>query len=148
MNVKAVPEGYHTVTPYLVVKGAGRVIDFVKQAFDADVQISLELPGGVIAHGEATIGDSKVMISEARGDMETGPTSLYLYVGDCDAVYAKAVAAGGESIMEPADMFYGDRHGGVTDPAGNQWWIATHIEDVAAEELEQRMEEWKKQNNP
>ena len=87
-------------------------------------------------HTEVTIGDSLVMIGNGRGTAV--PVMLYIYVDDCDAAYARAVAAGAESLMAPSDMFYGDRHGGVKDAFGNSWWIATHIEDVAPDELERR----------
>lgn len=137
-QVKPVPEGYHSLTPYLVVKGAARLIDFVKQAFSAQEDHCFADPQGVVNHAELTIGDSKLMIGEAKTPEGAMPSTLYLYVSDADATFARAVAAGATVISQPADQFYGDRHGGIKDPCGNQWWIATHIEDVSPEELKRR----------
>ena len=139
--VKPIPEGYHTVTPYLVVEGANRLLAFLEAAFGAKVLYRTDRPDGEIAHAEIQIGDSRVMLSGSQPQWPALPCALYLYVEDCDALYAQALAAGAKSTQEPADMFYGDRHGGVIDPSGNQWWIATHIEDVSPEELERRSAE-------
>ena len=139
--VKPIPEGYHTVTPYLVVEGANRLLAFLEAAFGAKVLYRTDRPDGEIAHAEIQIGDSRVMLSGSQPQWPALPCALYLYVEDCDALYARALAAGAKSTQEPADMFYGDRHGGVIDPSGNQWWIATHIEDVSPEELERRSAE-------
>ena len=141
MAVKPVPEGLHTVTPYLVVQGVAKLIDFLKQAFGATEMHRSTRPDGTVMHAQVKIGDSPIMMGEAWGDYSPKPASLYLYVPDCDAVYKSAVAAGGTSIMEPMNMFYGDRNGGVKDLAGNEWWIATHIEDVPPDELERRAAE-------
>jgi PhnB protein len=138
MAVKAIPDGYHTITPYLTVQGAGKLIDFLKLAFDAQETERIAAPNGAIAHAEVRIGDSIVMMSDAGGERAPMPSGLYLYVNDTDAVYKSALRAGATSIMEPADQFYGDRSAGVKDPAGNQWWIATHKEDVSPEELKRR----------
>ena len=138
MAVKAIPDGYHTVTPYLMVQGAGQLIDFLKLAFDAQETERITAPDGAIAHAEVRIGDSIVMMSDAGGERAPMPSGLYLYVNDTDAVYKSALRAGATSIMEPADQFYGDRSAGVKDPVGNQWWIATHKEDVSPEELKHR----------
>ncbi len=138
MSVRPIPTGYTAVTPYLVCNNAAKVIEFVKQAFGARVHINMEMPGGLIGHAEAEVYGSKIMISDANQNWEPMPSTLYLYVNDADVTYLKAVEAGGESIMEPADQFYGDRHGGVKDPGGNIWWIATHIEDVSEEEIARR----------
>ncbi|MGI8746081.1 MAG: VOC family protein [Bryobacteraceae bacterium] len=135
---KPVPDGYHTVTPYLAVANAAEFINFVKAAFGATEMYSHKRPDGSIGHAEVKIGDSLVMIGQAGGEWKPMPAALYVYVPDCDSVYRGAIAAGGVSLAEPKDQFYGDRHGGVKDPAGNQWWIATHIEDVAPEELARR----------
>ena len=140
MAVKPIPEGYHTVTPYLVVKGVAKLIDFLKQAFDAKEMHRTTQPDGTIMHAEVRIGDSAVMMGEARNEAQSMPGSIYLYVNDTDATYKRAIQAGATSIMEPADQFYGDRNGGVKDPVGNHWWIATHIEDVSSEELAKRTE--------
>ncbi len=139
MAVKPIPEGYHTVTPYLTVQGAAKLIDFLKKAFGAEtVHEPHKLPDGKIMHAEVKIGDSRVMLSDATEQMPATQTSLYLYVNDVDGVYKRAIAAGGTSTIEPMDQFYGDRSGGLKDPFGNRWWVATHKEDVPASELEKR----------
>ncbi len=138
MAVKPIPDGYHTVTPYMVVSGVDRLIDFLKRAFDAKELHAMKDPSGKIRHAEVQIGDSRVMMGEASEQWKAMPCSIYLYVNDADAVYRSALAAGASSIMEPVDQFYGDRHGGVTDPTGNMWWISTHIEDVPPAEMERR----------
>lgn len=139
MAVKPIPDDYHAITPYLVVPGVARLIDFLTQAFGAELaHPPHKRPDGTIMHAQIRINDSRVMMGEPTGEFTAMPASLYLYVEDTDAVYAQALRAGGTSIMAPADQFYGDRHGGVRDPSGNVWWIATHIEDVSPEELERR----------
>jgi PhnB protein len=137
-NVDYRPKGYSTLTPYLVVKDGRAQLEFLKKAFDAKVEFVNERPDGSVGHASLDIGDSKIMIGQAMEGYPPMPAAIYMYVPDCDAVYKSAIAAGGKSKMEPADMFYGDRNGGVEDPNGNQWWMATHIEDVAPEELERR----------
>jgi PhnB protein len=136
---KPVPDGYHTVTPYLVVEDAGKLIEFLTAAFGAKVRSSHKRPDGKVAHAEVGIGDSIIMLGSAQGDAKPMTTALYMYVPDCDTLYRRALAAGGISIGEPKDQFYGDRHGGVKDPCGNTWWIATHIEDVSEQELMRRI---------
>ena len=114
------------------------MIDFLQRAFGATVTFRMNRPDGGVAHAELTIGDSRLMLGqppEGRGMK----SMLHLYVPDTDAVYRTAMAAGAESIREPANQFYGDRRAGVRDPEGNEWWIATHIEDVSQEEMERRM---------
>ena len=138
--VKAVPEGHHSVTPYLVVQGAGKLIDFMKAAFDAQEVSRMSMPDGSIGHAEMRIGDSMVMLGEARDQWKAMPTSLYLYLEGVDAVYARALAAGATVVSEPKDQFYGDRSGAVLDMCGNFWWMATHVEDVSEEEMKHRME--------
>ena len=138
MTVKPVPEGYYTVTPYLVVKGASALVDFLKRAFGATEAHVMRGPDGDIRHGDLIVGNSHVMLGEASGAWPPLPSTLYLYLPDCDAVYKQALAAGGTSIQEPKTQFYGDRHGAVKDPCGNTWWIATHVEDVAPDEMEKR----------
>jgi uncharacterized glyoxalase superfamily protein PhnB len=141
MATKPVPEGYHTVTPYLVVQGAAKIIDFAKKAFGAEMPIEpMKRPDGKIMHAELKIGDSHVMLSDADERHPAMPSMLYLYVPDVDSVYRRAVSAGGASLMEPMDQFYGDRSGGVKDPAGNQWFIGTHKEDLSPAELRKRAE--------
>jgi PhnB protein len=139
MAVKPIPDGYHSITPYLVVNGAAQIIDFAKQAFDAQEIMRMPGPGGTIGHAEIRIGDSVVMIADAGGEYPSRPTTLMLYVPNVDEVYRRALGAGGKSQREPADQFYGDRSAGVSDPAGNQWWIATHVEDVPPEEMQRRV---------
>jgi PhnB protein len=138
MAVKPIPEGYHTVTPYLVVENAARLIEFMKQAFDATEVYRSDLPDGTVMHAEVRVGDSMIMVGQSRGEHKPLPCMLYLYVEDVDGAYKQAVQAGGVSVAEPKDQFYGDRSGGVKDEFGNQWWIGTHIEDVSHEELARR----------
>jgi len=146
MAVKPVPDGYHAVTPYLTVRGAPKVIEFLKQAFGAELTHEpTKRPDGTIMHAEVMIGDSRVMIGEESEMAKATTSSLYLYVPNVDSVYQRAVKAGGDSIMEPTDMFYGDRSGGVKDPSGNTWYIATHKEDVAPQELAKRADAFMKQ---
>jgi PhnB protein len=145
-SVRPIPEDYHTVTPYIVVKGADKLIDFMKQAFDAKETERMSMPDGSIGHAEVRIGDSVIMMGDAREDMwKTMPTSIYLYVEDCDAVYKRALEAGATTLMEPKDQFYGDRSGGVRDPVGNHWFIATHKEDLTRQELDKRAQDYIKQ---
>ena len=145
MAVKPIPDGYHTVTPYLVVPRVAEVIDFLKQAFGAEEMFRMPRPDGAIAHAEVRIGDSMVMMGEPMGDFQPMPAMIHLYVDDADAMYKLALEAGATSVREPTDQFYGDRSAGVKDPAGNQWWIATHKEDVAPDELARRAEAAMKQ---
>jgi uncharacterized glyoxalase superfamily protein PhnB len=137
-NVKPVPDGFRTVTPYLTVRGVDKLIDFVKGAFNAEEVFMMRGPDGHVSHAEFRIGDSIIMMGEARGEWQPSSTTLYLYVPDCDSVYNRALSAGGTSVQELTDQFYGDRSGGVKDPCGNMWWIATHKEDVSPEELQRR----------
>jgi uncharacterized glyoxalase superfamily protein PhnB len=137
-SVKAIPDDSHTVTPYLVVEGVPKLIEFLKQAFDAQELGRMARPDGGVMHAEVKIGDSKVMMGEPMGDWKAKPCTLHLYVEDVDAVYQRAIQAGGTSVREPADQFYGDRSGGVIDPCGNYWGIATHIDDVSPEEMAKR----------
>lgn len=148
MAVQPIPEGFHTLTPYLVVSGVAKLIDFLKKAFDAVEVHRTARPDGTVMHAELKIGSSILMMGEACGQWPAMPASLYMYVKNADAVYRQALAAGGVSIMEPANQFYGDRHGGVKDPSGNMWWIATHIEDVPPDELARRASEYMKKQAP
>ncbi len=130
MVVKPIREGFHTVTPYLMVREAAKLIDFVKEAFAAtELFRGTGSAGGI--HAEVRIGDSMVMIGGAgTWNGEPMPAAIYLYMDDVDAVYKRALQAGAASLSEPADQPYGDRVAGVKDPFGNVWYIATHIEDV------------------
>jgi uncharacterized glyoxalase superfamily protein PhnB len=138
MAVKPIPDGFHTITPYLVVQGAAKLIEFLEQAFDAKVHSRSERPDGTLMNAELKIGDSMIMMGESQGEHKPRPSTIYLYVEDTDAVFARALDAGAKSLMEPADQFYGDRNGGIEDPSGNTWWIATHVEDVSPEEMDRR----------
>jgi len=146
-KVKPIPDGFHTVTPYLIVDGAKKVIDFMQHALGAEHDHEPTLrPDGTIMHATLKIGDSMVMISDASEHAKAMPVMLYLYVPNVDAAYQLAIKAGATSIMEPVDQFYGDRSGGVKDAAGNSWFFGTHIEDVAPAELKKRaVEAFKKQ---
>ena len=145
-KVKPIPDGYHSVTPYLYIKGAAAAIDFYKKAFGAVELFRMDAPGGRIGHAEIKIGDSPIMLADENADMGAlspqtiggTPFSMMIYVEDVDAVFDQAIAAGGEQIRAVANQFYGDRSGGLKDPFGFQWWIATHIEDVPPEEMEER----------
>lgn len=140
MRVKPIPEGYHTVTPFLTVSGAAELIEFMKTAFDAREKERILMPDGSLAHAEVMIGDSVIMLGEPMGeDCGSMPGAFYLYVDDMDAVYKRALDAGATSTMVPADQFWGDRLGAVKDRFGNVWNLATHVEDVSADELQRRM---------
>jgi uncharacterized glyoxalase superfamily protein PhnB len=140
MAVNPVPDGYHTVTPYLTVGGADKVIEFMKEAFDAEERFRMARPDGTVGHAEVQIGDSIVMIADPV-ESSPMPTLLHLYVDDCDATYERALAAGADSVRGPENQFYGDRTAGVRDSGGNQWWISTHVEDVSDEEMARRAQE-------
>ena len=140
------PAGYHTVTPYLVVDQATAAIAYYTKVFGAREVMRMDMPGGKIAHAEIEIGDSRIMLSdenpqwETRGPKSIGGTasSLMIYVEDCDAVFDRAIAAGGTSVMPVQDQFYGDRSGTLLDPFGHKWHIATCKEVVPPEELQKR----------
>jgi len=121
MATKPIPDGYHAATPYLTVDDAQKLIDFLKQAFDAKETFCMRGEGGKIMHAEVVIGDSTIMISDATPQWKARSSAIYLYVEDVDAIYKRAVQAGATSIKEPANQFYGDRSAGVTDPVGNYW---------------------------
>jgi uncharacterized glyoxalase superfamily protein PhnB len=141
MAVKPIPDGYHTVTPYLTVDDPAPVIEFLKKAFDAQETFAMRDEKGNIGHAEVKVGSSMLMLGRAHDQWKTRPGNFYVYVEDCDAIYKKALAAGGTSISEPETQFYGDRHGGVTDSQGNNWWIATHVKDVSPEDMERAARE-------
>lgn len=146
MSVKPIPEGYHSLTPYLTVHDAAKVIDFLKHAFGAQIAHEpIKRPDGKIMHAQVKIGNSLVMIAEESEMQKATPSSLYLYVPNVDAVYQKAIKAGGTMTMEPIDMFYGDRCGCVKDPSGNSWLIATRKEDVGTQDMQKRAEAFMKE---
>jgi uncharacterized glyoxalase superfamily protein PhnB len=135
-KVRPIPKGYHTVTPYLAVKGAAQLLDFVKRAFGAKERMRMPGPNGTIMHAEITLGDSIVMLADPPTDPM--PAMIHIYVKNVDSVYKAALKAGAESVREPADQFYGDRSAGVKDAFGNQWWLSTHVEDVSPKEMQKR----------
>lgn len=144
MAARPSPAGYHTVTPYLIVDGVARLLEFLSQAFGAKERIMLYRNDGSVMHAEVQIGDSVVMMGEPTKEFGPMPSSIYLHVSDCDAVYRRALQAGSTSVREPKDERHaGERYGGVKDPSGNIWWVATHIEDLTPEEQVQRTKELK-----
>jgi len=138
-KVKAIPDGYHTVTPYIVISDVAKLIEFLKNAFGASEITRHTRPDGSVMHAEVRIGDSVVMMGGAAGAVKPFPAMLHVYVEDIDSVYRRAMQAGAISLREPANQIYGDRSGGVQDAFGNQWWLATHLEDVSEEEMARRM---------
>ncbi|MDB5308693.1 MAG: Glyoxalase/bleomycin resistance protein/dioxygenase [Gemmataceae bacterium] len=148
MPVKPIPDGYHTVTPYLIVKGAADAIEYYKRAFGATELMRMAGPDGRIGHAEIRIGDSHIMLADEHPDMgHRGPQSLggtpvgiVLYVPDVDTLFAQAVAAGGTVERPVVNQFYGDRSGTLTDPFGHKWTLGTHVEDVPPDEMKRRME--------
>jgi PhnB protein len=148
INVKAIPDGYHSIQPYLHIRGAAAALDFYKQAFAATERMRMQQPDGRIGHAEIQIGDSIVMLADENpatgiyspAHLGGSAVSIMFYVEDCDAAYKQALAAGAKSLREPADQFYGDRMAGVEDPFGFQWWLGTHIKDVSMEAMEVEME--------
>jgi uncharacterized glyoxalase superfamily protein PhnB len=138
-SVKPTPDGYHTVTPYLVVDDPDGMLDYLERAFGAET-LSRHVDGdGRVAHAEARIGDSRVMLGQANEQWPPTTAMLHLYVEDVDAAFQRAIEAGGTVVREPIDEFYGDRSGGLRDRWGNQWWMATHVEDVSEDEMQRRM---------
>ena len=141
MAAKPVPDGYHTVTPYLTVDDAALQIDFLKRAFNGQVNYEMKDDKGNVRHAEVRVGDSMLMIGQARDEWKPRPMTFYLYVPDVDSMFKSAIAAGAKSLQDVTTQFYGDRSGGVEDPQGNYWWIATHVEDVSPEEMDRRHKE-------
>jgi PhnB protein len=147
MAVKPIPDGYHTATPYLIVKDAAHALEFYKKAFGAKELMRFADPSGKVGHAEIKIGDSPIMLADefpemgARSPQSFGgtPVSLLLYVKDVDAAASQAIAAGATVVRPVKDQFYGDRSGTFADPFGHVWTIATHIEDVSEEEMHKRM---------
>ena len=147
MPAKPIPEGYHTLTPYLAIDGAAEAIEYYKKAFGAIERARMLAPDGKIGHAELEIGDSLLMVSDTFPQATTRPpkelggttTSVFMYAEDVDAVVQRAVDAGATVTMEVADQFWGDRFGSIQDPFGHSWSIATHVEDVSPEEMHRRM---------
>lgn len=152
MPAKAIPEGYASVTPYLIVRGADRALAFYREAFDAAELVRMPGPDGRIGHAEIQIGTSRVMLADefpemgARSPQTIGgsPVNLLLYVDDVDTVFPRAVAAGGQVLRPVKDQFYGDRSGTLQDPFGHLWTVATHKEDLSPEEMKRRSAEFLK----
>ena len=152
MTPPRVPHGYHSVTPYLVLDGAAKALDWYKEAFGAKEVMRLGGPDGKIGHAEIEIGDSRIMLADenpafdahAPGRFGGSPISIVLYVAEVDSVVAKTVAAGATLRREVEDKFYGDRMGTILDPFGHTWHISTHVEDVSPEEIERRLQEMTK----
>jgi PhnB protein len=148
-KTQPIPKGYHSITPYLVVKDARKAIDYYRQAFGAQEIARMDGPEGKIAHAELRIGDSMLMLADempgsgnrAPSSLGGSPVGIMLYVDNVDNVYRQATAAGAKADQQPADMFWGDRYGKLTDPFGHSWSLATHIEEVAPEEMKKRMKE-------
>jgi PhnB protein len=143
MPVKPIPDGYHTLTPLIAVRGVPRLIEFLKVAFGATEIMRFDLPDGSVMHAEVKIGDSSIMMGEMMDDSPPAHAALYFYVPEVDVVYRAAMDAGAESLTEPSDQFWGDRTASIKDPTGNTWWIATHVEDVSPEEIKKRTEAFK-----
>jgi PhnB protein len=147
MPVQPIPDGYHTVTPYLIVDGAAGAIEYYRKAFGASELLRMSDPQGRIGHAEIRIGDSVIMLADEhhemgyRGPRTLGGTSvsILLYLADVDAVFERAISAGGKALRPVADQFYGDRMGTLEDPFGHVWTLGTHIEDVSPEEMKRRM---------
>ncbi len=148
MSVKPIPEGYYTVTPYLVVKGAAAALEYYKKAFGAIELVRMPGPDGKIMHAELKIGNSPIMLGDeaperdVKGPLSLGgsPVGICLYVPDADAMFNAAISAGGKELYPIKNQFYGDRSGTLIDPFGHKWTVATHIEDVSPEDMRKRME--------
>jgi len=147
-KVPHIPKGYNSITPYLVIKGASQAIDYYKKVFGATEVFRMDTPDGKVAHAELKIGDSHVMLADENPKMGLGhtsaasigasPVSLYLYIPDVDRIVERAVTAGAKVLKPVQDQFYGDRSGFIQDPFGHLWGIATHVEDVAPQEMAER----------
>lgn len=146
-TAKPVPDGFHSATPYLIIKGAAPAIDFYKQVFGATELMRMADPSGRIRHAEIKIGDSPFMLTDENPEFPDWlspasrggtPVHIYLYVDDVDTIFRRAIDAGAKQLLAVQDQFYGDRSGAVTDPFGHVWYIATHVEDVSPEEIRRR----------
>ena len=148
-KVSYIPQGYNSVTPYLVVRGAAQAIDYYKKVFGATETVRMDMPDGKVGHAELKIGNSHIMLADENPNMGQGhssaatigasPVSLYVYLPDVDRVVERAVTEGAKLLRPVADQFYGDRSGFIQDPFGHLWGIATHVEDVAPQEMKERM---------
>jgi PhnB protein len=148
-KVPYIPKGYNTVTPYLVIKGAAKAIEYYKKVFGATEIMRMPGPNGTVGHAELKIGDSTIMLADENPSMGQGhvsattvggsPVSLYVYLKDVDKVFDRAVAEGAKVLKPVQDQFYGDRNGFLQDPFGHLWGVSTHVEDVSADEMKERM---------
>ena len=141
MSIKPIPDGFRAITPYLFAQGASRLIEFISAAFEGKLIFQQKRPDGAIMHATMQIGDSMLMLADPTrfGPM---PASIYLYVADCDSVYHAALHSGGVSVFPLMTLPSGERYGGIKDPCGNIWWVATHVEDVPPDEQERRWKEF------
>ena len=145
-EVKPIPEGYHSVTPYLILSGASEAIAFYEKALGAEEVLRLADPGGKVHHAEISVGGSRIMLADEHPEIQAlspktvggSPVSIHLYVEDVDRAVERAVAAGAKLVRPVADQFYGDRVGGIEDPFGYRWFIATHKEDLTMDEIRRR----------
>ena len=143
MSVKPIPDGFHAITPYLFTQEAARLIEFIEAAFDGELTSRETRPDGAIMHATMRVGDSMLMLADATPPFEAIPSSIYLYVTDCDTVYQRALSSGGISVFPMMTLPSGQRYGGVKDPCGNIWWVATQVEDIPPDEQERRWKEFK-----
>lgn len=154
MSVKPIPDGYHAVTPYLVMKNASDAIEWYRKVFHAEAHLRLDGPGNSVAHAEIKVGDSIIMLADECPDMgfygpdhyEGSPSHLMIYTEDVDKMFDAAVAAGAEALRPVNDQFYGDRSGAIKDPFGHQWTLATHIKDMTQEEVQKAADEMAQQS--
>ena len=140
-KVNPIPQDYGTVTPYLIVNGVPRLIDFLKETFHAEERARINDKKDHVGHAEVKIGNSMVMMADSTTQYAPIPSQLYVYVDNVDDAYRRGMRAGGTSEQEPTTQFYGDRTAAVKDPTGNVWWIATHVEDLSPQEMEKRMKD-------
>jgi len=146
-KVPHIPQGYNTITPYLIINGAAKAIDYYKKVFGASVVVRMDGPNGRVQHAELQIGDSRIMLADENPAMGhssattigASPVSLYVYIPDVDRVVELAASEGAKILKPVQDQFYGDRSGFIKDPFGHMWGIATHVEDVSPQEMEERM---------
>jgi len=147
-KVKPIPDGYHSVTPYLAISGASAAIEFYKKAFGAKELYRMPMPGNRVGHAELQIGDSRIMLADESPEMDAygpkalggSPVALMIYVENVDALFNQAIKAGGKMLRPVRDQFYGDRSGSLEDPFGHKWHLSTHVEDIAPDEMMRRME--------